>query len=817
MMPVTCSSVGRQARLPVRRRGSLTHGNRTHPRFPNTRPIANATESLREVQSNWTTTDSAEVYGFETWGAPYVTTDASTGRVVITPRGDDEFRGDDNNIDNNEHNESITIDLFALASDVRARLGSGGPLVVRFTDIALRQASELHGIFSNATGTWNYGSRYQGVFPVKCCHDAELLTALVMDGFRNKSGFGLEAGSKAELLLAIAVMTRVRKETTHQVMLLPETNTEVSLGRKKENKFGKHEQTPDPLLICNGYKDEKYVRLAFAAAASGVTTVLVLEKPSELETVMQVMRTSDDDTETTRTTPALGIRVRLGTTHDGQWGATSGDDAKFGLGAFEVLQAVSVLKKNDLLHKLTLLHFHVGSQVSDIATIKEAMREASQMYAELCRLGAPMGFIDVGGGLGVDYDGTKGGSGLGGGSSVNYDFSNYANDVVAALQDVVVRTGITPPVIVSESGRAVVSHSTVLVFEVVSTDNRGGTVETREGGGVFDDLSSFDLDRDGTDENALETAKNPKPLTLDELRVLPPSEFLLHNFREVLNGLRRENFLHATRGDDGLGNNTHKGLGNNPQKPNLQEAINDSKQFRLEADRLFKLGIMGLENRAEAEFLFSKCRARVFDIAKHEHNKNETRFLDLRSLQKQPSKWYHANVSVFRSLPDVWAIGQLFPVAPIHRLREVRNFPNHHTPPLRLPILVLEGTISPDCLRNTHYERLTLSAFIGPGTHHERGVRGSHLRQRRAHRRIRGGGESRDEPNVVATRIAIVCFAVAVALSAQTLLILPHVAPPYGGRAVPHRRVPSRRVPGKHGQRRAQLVRVARGGERDDD
>ena len=545
--------------------------------------------------------------------------------------------------------------------------------------------------------------------------------------------------------------------------------------------------------------------------------MLVLEKPSELETVMQVMRTSDDDTETTRTTPALGIRVRLGTTHDGQWGATSGDDAKFGLGAFEVLQAVSVLKKNDLLHKLTLLHFHVGSQVSDIATIKEAMREASQMYAELCRLGAPMGFIDVGGGLGVDYDGTKGGSGLGGGSSVNYDFSNYANDVVAALQDVVVRTGITPPVIVSESGRAVVSHSTVLVFEVVSTDNRGGTVETREGGGVFDDLSSFDLDRDGTDENALETAKNPKPLTLDELRVLPPSEFLLHNFREVLNGLRRENFLHATRGDDGLGNNTHKGLGNNPQKPNLQEAINDSKQFRLEADRLFKLGIMGLENRAEAEFLFSKCRARVFDIAKHEHNKNETRFLDLRSLQKQPSKWYHANVSVFRSLPDVWAIGQLFPVAPIHRLREVRNFPNHHTPPLRLPILVLEGTISPDCLRNTHYERLTLSAFIGPGTHHERGVRGSHLRQRRAHRRIRGGGESRDEPNVVATRIAIVCFAVAVALSAQTLLILPHVAPPYGGRAVPHRRVPSRRVPGKHGQRRAQLVRVARGGERDGD
>ena len=733
------------------------------------------------------------------------------------PRGDDEFSGDDNNIDNNEHNESITIDLFALASDVRARLGSGGPLVVRFTDIALRQASKLHGIFSNATGTWNYGSRYQGVFPVKCCHDAELLTALVMDGFRNKSGFGLEAGSKAELLLAIAVMTRVRKETTHQVMLLPETNTEVSLGREKENKFGKHEQTPDPLLICNGYKDEKYVRLAFAAAASGVPTVLVLEKPSELETVMQVMRTSDDDTETTRTTPALGIRVRLGTTHDGQWGATSGDDAKFGLGAFEVLQAVSVLKKNDLLHKLTLLHFHVGSQVSDIATIKEAMREASQMYAELCRLGAPMGFIDVGGGLGVDYDGTKGGSGLGGGSSVNYDFSNYANDVVAALQDVVVRTGITPPVIVSESGRAVVSHSTVLVFEVVSTDNRGGTVETREGGGVFDDLSSFDLDRDGTDENALETAKNPKPLTLDELRVLPPSEFLLHNFREVLNGLRRENFLHATRGDDGLGNNTHKGLGNNPQKPNLQEAINDSKQFRLEADRLFKLGIMRLENRAEAEFLFSKCRARVFDIAKHEHNKNETRFLDLRSLQKQPSKWYHANVSVFRSLPDVWAIGQLFPVAPIHRLREVRNFPNHHTPPLRLPILVLEGTITSDCLRNTHYERLTLSAFIGPGTHHERGVRGSHLRQRRAHRRICGGGESRDEPNVVATRIAIVCFAVAVALSAQTLLILPHVAPPYGGRAVPHRRVPSRRVPGKHGQRRAQLVRVARGGERDGD
>ena len=606
----TRSCVGCQARRPEIRRGILTLPIRANQPRRGFRTTVRA--SSPKTHNTWTTEESANLYSVNNWGDPYVTCDSDTGRVVVKPNGDDD--GDD-----------ITkkVDLFVLASDVRERLNSNGPLVIRFLDIACRQANTLHSIFNDATKTWQYKNKYQGVFPVKCCHDLSLLTALVLDGQKNKTNFGLEAGSKAELLLAIAVMKKC------------------SSGDRVSDSVSENvSDNNQPLLICNGYKDERYVRLAFEAAKNDIKTTLVIEKPSELKLVAKLMKEytggSSDASDAANShnakshdtnTPSLGIRVRLGTTHSGQWGSTSGDDAKFGLGAFETLQAVNFLKKNKILEKLKLLHFHVGSQVNDIATIKEAMREASQMYAELSRLGAPMGFIDVGGGLGVDYDGTRG---WGGPASVNYDFLNYANDVVAALQDVVVRTGVEPPVIVSESGRAVVSHSTVLVFEVVSTDPRGGN-RGKGDEGDFDDLEN--------------TENVSSPLSLDDLRVMPPSEFLLHNFREVLEGLRDES-------------------------PNIQEALNDAKQFRVEADRLFKLGIMDLPQRAEAESLFSECRELVFEIAASVNISGTSPPVDVQNLSNQPTQWYHANLSVFRSLPDVWAIHQLFPVVPIHKLNE---------------------------------------------------------------------------------------------------------------------------------------------------
>ena len=541
----------------------------------------------------------------------------------------------------------------------RARLASDGPLVVRFPDIACREAARLHAIFDEAAATWNYGAgslrsvergtdadassadasadgsgpkpAYQGVFPVKCCHDVELLRALVSSGAPR--AFGLEAGSKAELLLAVAVMRSCCFEQTK-----------------------KDVQTPyAPLLVCNGYKDASYVRVAFEAAAAGTRVALVVEKLSELEPILERLRETRRTNLNTKTkprsTPLLGVRVRLGTTHDGQWGATSGDDAKFGLGARETLFLLETLRDAGFLAELRLLHFHVGSQVSDIATIKEAMRESSQMYAELVRLGAPMGLIDVGGGLGVDYDGSRG---WGGRASRNYDEKNYANDVVAALADACARAGIEPPTIVSESGRAIVSASAALVFQIVSTDPRGarGSREGNEGTrGAETVREPFATDgRNPFTEKEDEKTETP---TLEALRSMPPSRFLLHNFREVARNLETA------------------------ETANVQEAINDATQFRQEADRLFKLGIMGLEERAEAEELFCLTRARVFHIARERRLKKSTSkyFLpvDVQTEARRPAVWYHANMSVFRSLPDIWAIQQLFPVAPLHRLRERPN------------------------------------------------------------------------------------------------------------------------------------------------
>ena len=631
--------------------------------------------STPQSREDWTVEDSASLYSLDAWGAPYVAADKETGRVIVRPLGNDA--------------EALgfappEIDLFALAENARARLASDGPVVVRFPDIACREAARLHAIFEEAAATWNYGPSlglggressgsandadarpaelpggdrrprpaYQGVFPVKCCHDVELLRALVSSGAPR--AFGLEAGSKAELLLAVAVMRSCERERATA------DGGDARLDAARLD-------AAQPLLVCNGYKDASYVRVAFEAAAAGTRVALVVEKLSEIEPILERLRdcraaaNDDDDGDASKSdrrlrsrTPVIGVRVRLGTTHDGQWGATSGDDAKFGLGARETLFLVRALRDAGFLSELRLLHFHVGSQVSDIATIKEAMRESSQMYAELVRLGAPMGLIDVGGGLGVDYDGSKG---WGGRASVNYDAANYANDVVAALADACTRAGIEPPTIVSESGRAIVSASAALVFQIISTDPRGarGGDRTRVASGTETGFETDAADV-GAARLAVATEAPPRP-TLEALRSMPPSRFLLHNFREVARSL-------ATA-----------------ETVNAQEAINDATQFRREADRLFKLGIMGLEERAEAEELFCATREGVFEIARARRRKrslsSNTRAdaeyalpVDVQTEARRPAVWYHANMSVFRSLPDVWAIQQLFPVAPLHRLRE---------------------------------------------------------------------------------------------------------------------------------------------------
>ena len=511
--------------------------------------------------TRWSVAESASLYNLEGWGSPYfAASEAFDGHVVVRPMGDA-----------GGYCAEPEVDLFALASALRARLGSSAPIVLRFPDVACRQAEKLQSVFDEAARNWGYRAEFRAVFPVKCCHDRHLLLALVAVGAGH--GFGLEAGSKAELLLALAVM---QKAGVVQTQRAPNS------GTRNRDCDGVR---PTPLLVCNGYKDDEYIRLAVGSSSLGFHTVVVLEKPSELAAVLAAVRAMP----ASAVRPYLGIRVRLGTTHGGQWGATSGDDAKFGLGTSEVLWAVRTLADGDMLDCLRLLHFHIGSQVSHIATIKEAMRESSQMYAELVRLGAPMGYIDVGGGLGVDYNGTRG---WGGHMSTNYNMQNYANVIIATLHETCTRTGVAPPVIVSESGRAIASPAATLVFDIASTEPRraGGLVGARIGTGAE---VEEELGRPQHPAAAWSPpGSNP---TIKELRVTAQSAFLLHNFRAVLSDI-------ITASD-----------GTNSK---MQESLNDAAQFRQEADRLFKLGIMGLEGRSEVEELFASVRGLAFELTR---------------------------------------------------------------------------------------------------------------------------------------------------------------------------------------------------------
>ena len=524
----------------------------------------NAFSSVLTKAHLWSVKNSEALYNFEGWGAPYfLLGEECDGRVVVRPAGVCEAEID-----------QVEVDLYAAATAVRERLGSSGPLLFRFPDIACSQSAKLHSAFQSAALTWGLNSLHRGVLPVKCCHDASLLLSLVLAGARE--GFGLEAGSKAELILCLAVLQKAQVMGGYHAMKKRNDCRNLDAHTLSASDYS----LPTPFLICNGYKDGDYVGLAVQSAALRVNTFIVIEKPSDL----QYYITAVGDLPRSAHRPFLGIRVRLTTGHSGHWGPTSGDNAKFGLCAKEMIWLVASLADESMLDCLRLLHFHVGSQVSNIATFKEAMRESTQMYAELVRLGAPMGFVDVGGGLGVEYHGSQG---WGGQRSTNYDMQNYANDVVAALQDTIMRTGIKPPVLVTESGRAIVSAADVLIFEVVSTEPRGAMPS-------FDDEYPCHLNKGSTVSKVhVEDASLMKDLSSVE-----PSSFLLQNFQSILGSMT---------------------IINQPGQQNIskiQESLNDAIQFRQEADRLFKLGIMSLEGRAEAEELFSSIRSLALDFAR---------------------------------------------------------------------------------------------------------------------------------------------------------------------------------------------------------
>ena len=483
---------------------------------------------------DWTVADSSRLYGLELWGQPYFTTN-DHGHVLVKPRGDS---GD-------------SLDLVDIVEGLQRR-DLPPPLLIRFDDILEDRLEKLHSAFEQAIVRYNYNGLYKGVFPIKCNQHRHVVEQLVKSGRRWH--FGLEAGSKAELLIALSLV-----------------------------------EDPQTLLICNGYKDQRYIETTILARQLGRKLVVVIEQADEVPRIIEASRRLG-------AAPLLGVRAKLSARSVGRWSSSVGERAKFGLSMPSLLNTVDALQKANLLKDLQLLHFHVGSQISDIAVLKHALQEAGQLYVQLAALGAPMGYLDVGGGLGVDYDGSRSASA----ASANYSLQNYANDIVATVRECCEPHRLKVPTLVTESGRAIASHFSVLVFSILGC------------GKVTNQLCKL-------------VPRKDEPL-------------IVRNLRETLAGI---------------------------DASNLQEAWNDAVKFKEDALSAFRLGYLDLRDRALAEELYWNC---CTTIAKQLPVKDVPE--DLQSLQASLAGIYYANFSVFRSVPDTWAINQLFPVMPIHRLSE---------------------------------------------------------------------------------------------------------------------------------------------------
>lgn len=498
-------------------------------------------KSIKVADDRWTIEDSENLYGIQGWGEPYFSINAA-GHITVSPQGD---RGG-------------SLDLYELVESLKKR-NIGLPMLIRFSDILGDRIERLNACFSKAIARYNYPNIYQGVFPIKCNQHRHIVEALVH--FGKPYQFGLEAGSKPELIIALAALE-------------PGTI---------DGKPG------EPLLICNGYKDKEYIETALLARRLGHKPIIVIEQLEEVYLAIEASRQLGIE-------PILGVRSKLGTKGVGRWGNSTGDRAKFGLTIPEILAVVNELKDVGMLHCLQLLHFHIGSQISSIGTIKDAIREASQIYVQLVKLGANMQFLDVGGGLAVDYDGSK----TNFHASKNYNMQNYANDVVAQIKDACEAGKVDAPILVSESGRAIASHQSVLVFDI---------------------LGSSDV-----------SYRSPQPLQEEE-------HTIVRNLWETYASIDERNY---------------------------QETYHDAVQFKDEATSLFNLGYFTLSERARAEELYWACCRKILEITKQQQYVPD----DLEELEKSMASIFYANLSVFQSAPDAWAIDQLFPIMPIHRLGE---------------------------------------------------------------------------------------------------------------------------------------------------
>ncbi len=492
--------------------------------------------------SHWQIEDALELYGVNAWGNGYFGINAA-GHVVVRP----------------DQTPDHEIDLHEVIRGLAAR-DLTAPVVVRFSDILRHRLKRLNDAFATAIAENDYRNRYAAVFPIKV--NQQRLVVEEVYGYGREFGFGLEVGSKPELL-AVMAMTEGESER---------------------------------MIICNGFKDDSYIEAVILATKLGRTIIPVVENFGELQLILKHARKYE-------VRPRIGVRVKLASEGAGRWRESSGEKSKFGLFVTEILELFRVLREHGMEDCLQLVHCHPGSQLQDIRRVKDAVNELAHVYAELKLMGAGLRYIDVGGGLGVDYDGSR----TNYTSSMNYTLAEYASDVVYRIATVCNARGIDHPVIVSESGRAIAAHHSLLVF-----DTLGGSM----------------LDKFRVDEQVIKDCEgNPQQPQ--------PVRDIVDAYRSITD--RR-----------------------------LVECYHDALQAREQALQMFNLGYLNLEARGLVERMYWATCAKIRDLCRRREVVPE----ELEGLEAILSDIYFCNVSVFQSLPDSWAIDQLFPIMPVHRLDE---------------------------------------------------------------------------------------------------------------------------------------------------
>ncbi len=483
----------------------------------------------------WDIPAARNLYNIHRWGAKYFDINEA-GRVVARPLQEN----------------GASVDINDVIEEAKGR-GLKFPLLIRFQDILRHRVEAINGAFRSSIAEFNYQGLYRGVFPIKVNQLREVVEEILDAG--KPFNFGLEVGSKPELFAGLALQNQ-----------------------------------PGGLIICNGYKDVTFIKMALMGIKLGKRVIMVVEKLEELKQIITVSKQIGVE-------PMIGIRARLSSKGAGKWAESGGENAKFGLSTAELLAAVDILRADKLEHCFRLLHFHIGSQVPDILTVKKAVQEATRFYAKLYKMGFHLEFLDVGGGLGVDYDGSRSAFD----SSTNYTLQEYTNDVVYYIGDVCNQEKVPHPNIISESGRALVAHHSVLIVEVF------GSIEKLRSGTQF---------QYGESEHAL--------------------------VKELLD------------------------IRKNLTKLNKLEAFHDAQERKEDAYNMFTLGLIELPDKAKIETLYWEIGQAVAESFKGQAYIPE----EIRKLEDSLGDQYLCNFSVFQSLLDHWALGQLFPIMPVTRLNE---------------------------------------------------------------------------------------------------------------------------------------------------